>query len=400
MTDEPATTTESAPSTLRILGIGAAAGLVPLNSTMIAVALPEIAEDFDVSIGEASVLITVYLVAMLVGQPLAGRLSDRVGDRRQVMWALVGFAVFSVAAAGAGTFGLLVAARGLQAVFGAALGPSVQSLLRSIAPQRDQGKTFGIMGSIIGVGAAAGPVIGGILVALFGWQAIFLINVPIAALAFYVLLRMGPVDTHADHHVPAADSTVVSGRIWNRVYAAAFSGQALTTFAQYSLLLLIPIILDARGWGSGSIGLVLSALTFGMIVFGPLGGRAGDRYGRRLPVTVGFSIATVAVAAIFVAGIEIETAILVITLGVFGIGLGGAIPSLTTAALQSVPSSRTGAAAGVLSMSRYVGSITTSVIIGATVSLDASGSATTLGLSVLAMLAAIGVAQLLPGRSA
>ena len=66
-------------STAALLGIGAAAGLVPLNSTMIAVALPRITDDFDISTGTASILVTVYLVAMLVGQPLAG-LHEHVQD--------------------------------------------------------------------------------------------------------------------------------------------------------------------------------------------------------------------------------------------------------------------------------------------------------------------------------
>jgi MFS family permease len=387
---QPAAAT--APTVLQMGGLGAAAAIVPLNSTMIAVALPEIADDFNVSVGEASVLITVYLVAMLIGQPLAGRLSDRVGNHRMVIWALVGFAACSVGAALAGTFALLVAARAAQAIFGAGLAPSVQSLMRGITPEHDQGRGFGILGSMIGVGAASGPVIGGVLTAVFGWPAIFLVNIPIVAFALYALSRMDDV--------PERPKTVSTGegRIWNKVYAAAFSGQALTTLAQYTLLLITPIILDARGWGSGSIGLVLSALTFGMIVFGPLGGRAGDRYGRRRPVLLGFAFATFGVLFIFIFAEDIEPGLLILALLVFGIGLGGAIPSVTTAALQSVPIERTGAAAGVLSMSRYVGSITTSLIIGVSVSADASGARVSLGASVVAMVAAVAVARLLPGR--
>ena len=393
MTEQPPAATKSGPSSLQLVGLGAAAALVPLNSTMIAVALPEIADDFDVPIGEASVLITVYLVAMLIGQPLAGRFSDNVGTRRMLTWGLVGFAICSVGAALAATFPLLVVARAAQALCGAAVAPTTQSLLRAITPAEDQGRSFGILGSMIGIGAAAGPVIGGALTALFGWAAIFLVNLPIVALALYAIVRMGPVAEKA-----VEPKGPVEGRIWNKVYTAAFSGQALTTLAQYTLLLLTPIILDARGWGSGSIGLALSALTFGMIVFGPLGGRAGDRYGRRTPVTLGFAVATGAVVVILLGGAGIEPVLLIAALTVFGIGLGGAIPSVTTAALQSVPMERTGAAAGVLSMSRYVGSITTSLIIAVSVADDASGSRVSLAVSAVAMVGAVAVARVLPGR--
>ena len=85
--------------TVKILGIAAAAGLVPLNSTMIAVALPAITEDFGVSTATATTLITLYLVVMLVGQPIAGRLTDVIGARRSVLGALIGLTVFSFGAA-------------------------------------------------------------------------------------------------------------------------------------------------------------------------------------------------------------------------------------------------------------------------------------------------------------
>ena len=74
-----------------IAGIALASALVPLNSTMIAVALPEIGSDFGISTRQASVLVTIYLVAMLVGQPLSGRVCDAFGARRVAIVATTGF---------------------------------------------------------------------------------------------------------------------------------------------------------------------------------------------------------------------------------------------------------------------------------------------------------------------
>ncbi len=384
-------------STLTVLGIAAAVALVPLNSTMIAVALPRITDDFDISTGKAGILITVYLVAMLIGQPVAGRLGDVIGNRRTVNIALIGLIVFSAVAAAATTFMLLVIARVVQAVFAAALAPNVQSLLRAISPARQQGRTFGLMGSMLGVGAASGPVIGGVLTQLFGWQAIFLFNIPVAAVALFVSTRIEPPRTVAVPVIEAArpDAT---GRIFNPVFIAAFATQALSTSAQYALLLLTPIILDARGWRSGPIGLVLSALTIGMIVISPMGGRLGDRYGRRSPARAGLLVATTAIVALLIGGPSVGTAVLVVGLAVFGLGLGAAVPSLMTAALQSVPMRRTGAAAGVLSMSRYVGSITTSIAISVFVASDASGSRIVLTIASVAMALAVAGTAALPAR--
>ncbi len=384
-----------------MLGIAAAAGLVPLNSTMIAVALPAIADDFDISTGSASVLVTVYLVAMLVGQPVAGRVADVVGNRRSVTWALVGLIATSFAAAFAPSFLWLVVARLAQASCASALGPSVQSLLRALTAPDEQGRTFGMMGSVLGVGAALGPVIGGVLTQAFGWQAIFLVNVPIAGGALFAAVRTGPRPVGGDDDGDVKVTGEATGeRILNPVFVVCFSAQALSTTAQYALLLLTPIILDARGWQSGSIGLALSALTVGMIVMGPPGGRAGDTRGSRAPSTVGLALAAAAVAVVLVAGPSVAPVVLVVVLAAFGVGLGLATPNLMSAALASVPMTRTGSAAGVLSMSRYVGSITTSVAISAVVTSDAGGTRVVLALSFAATVVAALVATRLPSTPA
>ncbi len=377
-----------------VIGVAAAVGLVPLNSTMIAVALPTIADDFEISVGRASILITVYLVAMLIGQPLSGRLSDRIGDRRSVNIALLGFAAFSVACAVSGSFSTLVVARGGQAVFASALAPSVQSLLRSGTAPEERGRMFGILGSVLGVGAASGPVVGGALTEIFGWQAIFLVNLPVVVIALIVSIRLGAMA--GDNNEPPGPAAP-HGRILNRVFTASFSAQALSTLAQYTLLLLTPIILTARGWESGSIGLMLSTLTVGMIVFGPAGGRAGDRSGRRRPIFFGLAIAMAAMAGLLLAGVDVNPVLLAVMLTVFGIGLGVAVPNFMTAALESVPHSRTGSAAGVLSMSRYVGSITTSLAVTVFVSTDAGGSRILFAMATVSMALAMVVATWLPG---
>jgi MFS family permease len=379
--------------TAKILGIAAAAGLVPLNSTMIAVALPAIADDFEVSTAAVTTLITLYLMVMLVGQPIAGRITDAIGARRSVLIALVGLAVFSFGAAFAPSFGLLVAARALQAICAATLSPGAQSLLRSIAGPDQQGRVFGILGSVLGTGAALGPVIGGLLVQSFGWQAIFLLNVPIAAMALFTARRSHAPDSAVEDHQAVADP---DERILNRVFVVGFSVQALSTQAQYALLLLTPIVLNARGWEAGPIGIVLSALTIGMIVMGPIGGRAGDDRGRRRPATIGLAIASTGVAVLLLAGSSIAPVLLVAGLAVFGVGLGLTTPNLMSAALGSVPAARAGAAAGVLSMSRYVGSIGTSLLIAGFVTADADGTRVVLGVSAICMTLALLVSRGLP----
>ncbi len=395
---------ERSVSAFTIVGIALASALVPLNSTMIAVALPTLADEFDITRGDAAVLVTIYLAAMLLGQPFAGRVADAVGARRLGIIAVSGFGICSAAAIFAPTFAVLVVIRTGQAVFAAALSPSVQSLLRAITTSSERGRAFGVQGSVIGVGAGLGPLIGGLLLAGFGWRAIFAVNIPIVIIVLIVLHRSVPVArTALDDDVtdPAHHDVSDDGRrLVNRVFSAAFGTQALSVFAQYTLLLVTPIVLDDRGWGTGSIGVAVSTLTLGMIVMGPPGGRLGDDWGRRRPVVIGLGVATAAVATAALSGADITSALLVAVLLCFGLGLGVATPSVLTAGVEAAPAARVGLASGVLASSRYVGSIVSSLLISALVDDGGDGVATMLTLSTAALILSLGAALNLPSDPA
>ncbi|MEN9644508.1 MAG: hypothetical protein RL238_1177 [Actinomycetota bacterium] len=393
------TVVEGRASNATIVGISLASFLVPLNSTMVAVALPHLAREFDIEKGHAGILITVYLVAMLIGQPLGGRLGDAIGVRRLAVIAVAGFGVACAASMLAVSFTMLVVTRTAQAFFAAAISPSVQAMMRVVTPPDDRGRAFGLQGSVIGVGAGLGPVIGGLLIAGFGWRAIFGVNIPIVLVVLRVLHRTVPVDAV----VPPARRAPDDGSkepVANRVFVGAFSTQAFSVVAQYALLLVTPLLLDDRGWGSGAVGASLSLLTLGMIVMSPSGGRIGDVRGRRFPVLVGLTMATVAVVGPAVVGDDVASALLLVTLAVFGVGLGMATPSILTAGVEAAPERRAGFAAGLLSMSRYVGSIVASIVLTMVVDDDGAGVGIMFIVCVVAMLAAIATATSLPGRRA
>ena len=295
-------------------------------------------------------------------------------------------------------------------MFAAALSPSVQSLLRAITTPTGRGRAFGLQGSVIGVGAGLGPVIGGLLLAAFGWRAIFAVNIPIVIVVLVVLKRsvpsgLGqgrarePARSETDRAAtPPSDLATAEPRLFNRVFTAASSTQALSSFAQYTLLLVTPILLDNRGWGTGTVGLALSTLTVGMIVMSPPGGRLGDRLGRRTPALIGLAVAVGALAVAVAPGADVASAVLIGALLVFGLGLGLATPSVLTAGIEAAPESRVGLAAGVLSAGRYVGSIVASVLLGVVVADDGDGVTTTLVVSTIALIASLGAAANFPGR--
>ena len=150
--------------------------LVPLNSTMIAVALPEIIDDYGVSLTSAGWLITGYLIAMASLQPLAGKIGDRYGRRRLLVGGISLFGLASLAAALAPTLTMLLLFRILQGAAGALIVPNGTALLRDVLPEYRRGAGFGLLGAGIAIAAASGPSLGGVLVETTGWSSIFYIN--------------------------------------------------------------------------------------------------------------------------------------------------------------------------------------------------------------------------------
>src|SRR5919201_2312803 len=177
----------------RWLAIAVALGnlLVPLNSTMIVVALPQVASDLGVDVGATSWIVTSYLITMAALQPIAGRVGDRLGRRSLMLGALVYFALASAAAAASTSIVLLAFFRINQAIAAAALVPNGLGLLREAIPSGRRGAEFGIVSAATAVGATVGPLVGGFLAAV-DWRWIFLVNIPLCVAGFALAWRVLP----------------------------------------------------------------------------------------------------------------------------------------------------------------------------------------------------------------
>jgi MFS transporter, DHA2 family, methylenomycin A resistance protein len=344
-----------------VLGLAGAAALVPLSSTMIAVALPDLAADLDVGVGTAAVwLVGGYLVMAAVVQPVGGRLGDRVAHRRAFRGGLVGFIAASVAASVAPWFLALVAARVLQALAGAVMVPNAVALLRSLSPAERRGRTYGWFGTAMALGAAVGPVVGGGLVDGFGWRATFVVNLPCGLAALAAVRAERPVAAP-----PAAPATHGQARRHAALLLRrpAFVSAAATVFlhnlVMYSLLLLVPLFAERRlGLDAGSAGLLLAAMTAPMLVAGPVGGAVSDRLGRRAPVLAGGTLALAGLAGLLVALPDPPAAGLAALLAPVGLGIGLAAASVQASAVEAAPLDATGLAGGLHTMSRYAGGVT------------------------------------------
>lgn len=154
--------------------------LISIDNTVLAFALPRIAEDFRPSAATQLWIVDIYSLVLATLLVTMGSLGDRFGRRRLLIIGAVGFATISAAAAFAPSAGYLVAARAALGVFGAMLMPSTLSLIRNIFTDATARRlAIAIWASCFAAGSALGPIVGGALLQHFHWGSVFLIAVPI-----------------------------------------------------------------------------------------------------------------------------------------------------------------------------------------------------------------------------
>src|SRR5262245_33798461 len=180
--------------------------VVQLDVTIVNVALPRIAADLETGVAGLQWVVDAYTLTFAVLLLSAGVLGDRFGARRTYVTGFLGFALASLGCGLAPSTGVLVASRTLQGVGAALLLPSSLSLLNhaSAHDERLRARVVAIWTAAGGVAIAAGPVVGGLLLEALGWRSIFLVNLPICALAIWMTFAAVP-DPSRPAHRPALD---------------------------------------------------------------------------------------------------------------------------------------------------------------------------------------------------
>lgn len=428
--------------------------LAPLNSTMIAVALPTLLDDFGKSLAWGAWIVTSYLVAMAVVQPLAGSLGDRLGRKRMFVLGLWAFLASTVVAGLAWNIELLIVARTAQAISGAASIPNGTALVRSLVPRERQGQAFGTVGAAVALAAGLGPPIGGLVTDAFGWRFIFLANVLLLVPAIALSARL-PEDAPTRAGAPfdwrgaallatGLTALVLSLTVWRlagvpivtapmmamlalacaaglrqhlrrathpalniglfrrRAFTAASATVLLTNLAMYTVLLSLPVFLTKQeDWSSGAIGLLIAGMSLQMVLVAPLSGRLSDRAGRRAPSMAGAACMAVGLAPLLALDNHWTWPMLLGPLIVVGIGVGLVTAPIQTAAIEAAAHGESGQAAGLFSTMRYFGSILGSAGMAAVLSANTPsvGEFRLLyAVLLVAVLAAVGTAFGLPGR--
>jgi len=410
-----------------ITAIVLGATLTPLNSTMIAVALPAIGDTFRVSPSDLTLwLVTSYLLVNIVLQSPAGKLGDMVGRRRAFAIGQSLFALGALIASLAPNLATLVISRVLMAAGGAMLIPNAMALLRNVIEEGKRSRAFGYFGALLSASAAIGPLVGGILILHFGWKAIFLVNLPILLLSWilvqsdssYVGSRPQDRTTHpgfdfigmgllalslgvvviglkGDQYWPLA-AILIGGfglfvfALWERrtlhplvdlqlfrriPFVVGGSVVGLQNLGMYALLFQLPFLLKTfHNLGPGEIGQILLSMTLFMVLFSPVGGRMSESVGARTTVLGGLLLSIGGMILLLVTAGSTNLLWMSISLALVGAGIGTVTGPAQAAALSAVPPGQSGVASGVLSTMRYLGGMVGIAIISVILtSTDAAG---------------------------
>jgi EmrB/QacA subfamily drug resistance transporter len=439
-----------------MLGVASGSILVPLNSTMLAVALPGVMDEFGLAASTVTSLVSLYLGAVAIALPVGGALGDRFGSRRVFLVGVLGFGAASLIAAVASSFVVLEAARVLQAASGALVSTSSATLIRETAPADRRGEAFGLFDLLTSTSAATGPLIGGLIVGAFGWRAMFFLAAPIALVAaivvgvvlnqpgrragdappgpharldvvglallgltisaFLVALRgndagpFGPIATLALLPLLVVfvavelrqDRPAVDPRLFRRRgFAAAIIGIFGATVVLHGSFVLVPLLVERLFHENATVsGIVLLGIAGVSGIVAPFGGRASDRVGRRRLVVAGSAVTALGLALLALPAGASSTATVAVLLGVVGLGLGLAGSARQAAAFQTIEPTRMGMAAGTYYTGRYLGGVVGASLAGAVLGASVTAGGVSLGFGLLAATAvAVAVVSLgLPGR--
>lgn len=335
--------------------------LASLGTSIVNIALPALVEAFSAPFAQAQSVVVAYLATLTVMVLIAGHLGDRFGLKPMLVAGLALFLGASLLCAAAPDLRLLIAARAVQGVGAAFLMTLSMALMRQIAGEARVGRAMGLLGTVSALGTAAGPAVGGLVIAAAGWRGIFWLQAALAGLALLLALATLPeAPGRPQPHAPGRAALLV-GPLWaNLVVNLLVAAVMMTT------LVVGPFYLGlGLGLTASLVGLVMSVGPALSILSGVPSGRLVDRWGWSRVLILG--LALLAAGAFLLALLPAMVGLAGYVLGIVVLTPGYQLfqSANNTAALADVPGDRRGTVSGLLSLSRNIGLIVGASFMGA-----------------------------------
>jgi len=417
--------TETDRGLLTVLFLGVLMGA--LDIAIVGPALPAIQASFQIDERVSVWIFTIYVLFNLVGAPLMSKLSDRYGRRSVYLADVTLFALGSLGVALAPSFGLLLVGRALQGISAGGIFPVASAVIGDTFPDEKKGSALGLIGAVFGLAFIIGPILGGVLL-VWGWQWLFLVNLPVAVLV--IALGMGRLPTSRLATPQPFDLTgmvsltlaltgltlgvnrldtahfgasLVSIQVWPFFALALVAGAAfvwaegraadpIIRLGQFANRQLVLANVLSMGAGLGEAAMVflpaLAIVAFGVsqsrasfllvpvvlavAVGSPVGGRLLDSHGPR-PVVLGGTI--LLAAGMFLLGFLGTNFTIFIAAGVcIGSGLASLLGApIRYIVLNEAPAAERAASQGVITIATGVGQLVSGALIGAVAASQGGG---------------------------
>lgn len=382
--------------------------MATLDASIVNIALPDITTYFHTTLANAEWVVIVYLLFISSLLLTYGRIGDMYGHRPVFIG---GFAIFTIASAFnslAPNVWILIASRALQAIGAGAILAVVQAIITDTFQPSERGKAIGINAMFVSLGLATGPSLGGLLVGTYGWQSIFIINIPIGILSiiwsWIILPRKNKKTQKFDIGGAATIFICLStlllavshGHIWgwhssivisllftalisfiifiyieincghpmfnlglfkNQSFLAGNLAAMINYLTQYTVTFLMPFyLINFLVLPTRSAGLLMSVFPIAMMLTSPVAGILSDRFGSRLLTSAGMVIIC---SGILILGHTESFTYVMNTCGLILVGLGTGLflaPN-NNAIMGSVLKNNIGVASGTLALMRNIGQV-------------------------------------------
>lgn len=381
-----------------------------VDATSLVIALPDIQRGLHASNSQQQWICASYTIVFACLLLPAGAIGDRYGRDKTLAAGLAWFGVFSLLAALSRSPSELIGARVAMGIGAAAIMPTTMSILsQTVFPDpKERLRAISIWAAVIGAGLALGPVVGGVLVKYFGWNAVFLINVPIVAIALigghlFIPPSRAPGRRRND---PVGNVLCIIGLVslmiavieapnvgWSHpsiLLAFAIAIVALVLFARWehrnpepmldlalfrnlrftaanvamtlaffalmgALFLLTQYMQNVLSYSPAFAGLMTLPLTLTLIIGAPISAILDRRVGTRVAVATAFTLITISLILLATFGTETQKWQVLVTSMILGTGLGLAMTPTTNAIQGALPNEKAGIGSAMNDMTRQVG---------------------------------------------